>query len=688
LLAADAPQDRAAKKASDDQRIRTIYVPVFQNHSYRRGLEFDLTQAVIREIEAQTPYKVVADRDSADSELLGTIATVTKNLLNMNQEHEDREMVVTVLVAWRDLRTGEVLLRPRPLVPAHALYRQGEYEKAQALFRDVADNAMSSPALAEEARFYEAESLQRLGKYRRACATYHKMLEDFPSGVYRALACKGMFAIANFWLEDTRAAMAKAEAPEAGQEKPVTDQECRALEALERAYFNDPTGPLADKALFLAGSVRFFREDYQQADHYFTQLTELHPDGPLRDKAIELAIIAKHLDSGDIKCDGRQGVEALQLINKVLRGYPRPDLSSETGTPGLLPTPPHVTIQDKIHYVSEYSGPGTIVDGVNRLATQIVALMEKPHAVYIPVFQNQALKRDLTEAVIREFKNSAPYKIIADLVAAGTAYDQATETNRELARLQGKWVAVSSTQDPLPAGGSESHGEEIVADDLFQITFNENDLVVKKKDINREGIYSMDATRNPKTLDVALEGAPKVMRWIYELNNDELTVGWGMENWDSRPTNFSEAHIITFRRVRSPSASTEVFATKASNDEHTCSVYVPVFKTKGVQHGLERDLRMAVVREIETNTPCKVIADRDQADSELLGTIETGNKGGEAQKLIVVQLAWRDLRTGKSLLASSTVNVFEYAEVPEFTTLPDQLHRLAVQIVSVMEKPW
>ena len=37
----------------------------------RQGLEFDLTRAVVREIEAKTPYKVVGADADADTELTG-----------------------------------------------------------------------------------------------------------------------------------------------------------------------------------------------------------------------------------------------------------------------------------------------------------------------------------------------------------------------------------------------------------------------------------------------------------------------------------------------------------------------------------------------------------------------------------------------------------------------------------------
>src|SRR5262245_54370855 len=48
--------------------IRTVYVPVFQSDSYRRNLGEWLTEAVIKEIETKSPYKVVHTSD-ADSVL-------------------------------------------------------------------------------------------------------------------------------------------------------------------------------------------------------------------------------------------------------------------------------------------------------------------------------------------------------------------------------------------------------------------------------------------------------------------------------------------------------------------------------------------------------------------------------------------------------------------------------------------
>lgn len=93
-----------------DCTIRTVYVPIFGNKTFRRGLEFDYTRLVIREIEAKTPYKVTDSPAGADTELLGTIVNLNKNIVNLNQigEVRDAEITVGVEVIWRDLRQGHL----------------------------------------------------------------------------------------------------------------------------------------------------------------------------------------------------------------------------------------------------------------------------------------------------------------------------------------------------------------------------------------------------------------------------------------------------------------------------------------------------------------------------------------------------------------------------------------------------
>ena len=89
-----------------DPSIHTVYVPIFKNVSYRRGLEFELTEQVIREIESSTPFKIARCREEADTELLGKVINWRKQTINMTQIGEPREAEIGVAVelTWHDLR--------------------------------------------------------------------------------------------------------------------------------------------------------------------------------------------------------------------------------------------------------------------------------------------------------------------------------------------------------------------------------------------------------------------------------------------------------------------------------------------------------------------------------------------------------------------------------------------------------
>ena len=102
-----------------DKRIKTVRVKIFKNSSPWAvlpvpGMEMELTQALVREIEAKTPYKVV--QGDADTEMSGIIKSFTKINLNYNQNNEVRECQTTLIaeVVWKDLRTNELLSSPSP----------------------------------------------------------------------------------------------------------------------------------------------------------------------------------------------------------------------------------------------------------------------------------------------------------------------------------------------------------------------------------------------------------------------------------------------------------------------------------------------------------------------------------------------------------------------------------------------
>ena len=103
-------------KPNYDTCYKTVRVPIFKTRvnliaTPLPGLEQDLTEAIVREIQLKTPYRI--SQGDADTELTGTIVAFNKVLLNYTQFNTVREAETTLVVelVWRDLRTGKVLTR-------------------------------------------------------------------------------------------------------------------------------------------------------------------------------------------------------------------------------------------------------------------------------------------------------------------------------------------------------------------------------------------------------------------------------------------------------------------------------------------------------------------------------------------------------------------------------------------------
>ncbi len=96
--------------------IETVYVPVFDSSSYRRELGEELTEAVIKEIEHRSYYKVVSS-PSADTVLTGTITGETKHMLfeTLTGDPREEEVSLQVKVSWVDRRGSPI--REIPAVP-------------------------------------------------------------------------------------------------------------------------------------------------------------------------------------------------------------------------------------------------------------------------------------------------------------------------------------------------------------------------------------------------------------------------------------------------------------------------------------------------------------------------------------------------------------------------------------------
>jgi hypothetical protein len=85
--------------------VATVYVPMIDSDSYRRDLGERLTEAVIKEIELKTPYKVVST-PNADSILSARLITDTRKVLVENAYDDARvsENEIRAEVTWINRR--------------------------------------------------------------------------------------------------------------------------------------------------------------------------------------------------------------------------------------------------------------------------------------------------------------------------------------------------------------------------------------------------------------------------------------------------------------------------------------------------------------------------------------------------------------------------------------------------------
>ncbi len=92
------------------QGVRTVHVPIFKSESFRRNLDYLLTEAVQKEIRTRSGYRL-DDAETADTILKGRIVEIRKTPLSENRYDDPRELqlMVGAEVTWVDRRSGRIL---------------------------------------------------------------------------------------------------------------------------------------------------------------------------------------------------------------------------------------------------------------------------------------------------------------------------------------------------------------------------------------------------------------------------------------------------------------------------------------------------------------------------------------------------------------------------------------------------
>jgi hypothetical protein len=122
--------------------VRGVYLEMFENRSFWRGVEYELTDALAKRIEAETPYKIVSDRDRADTVISGQILSIGQSALSIEREVGralEREVELRAVVNWKDLRTGKLLVDNRQVI-ASASYAELQNQDFNYAHRAAANN--------------------------------------------------------------------------------------------------------------------------------------------------------------------------------------------------------------------------------------------------------------------------------------------------------------------------------------------------------------------------------------------------------------------------------------------------------------------------------------------------------------------------------------------------------------------
>lgn len=81
-----------------DSHIRTVYVPIMRAFTFRRDLNLQLTEAVVKQIQTRTPFRVVNSPEKADATLEGIFETADKNLGVENPNNLPRQLTTLITV--------------------------------------------------------------------------------------------------------------------------------------------------------------------------------------------------------------------------------------------------------------------------------------------------------------------------------------------------------------------------------------------------------------------------------------------------------------------------------------------------------------------------------------------------------------------------------------------------------------
>ena len=129
-------------------QVNSIAVTIFRNSTFERDIEFHLHEALLKTIEARTPYRVTRT-GRADSILSGRIVSIERDRLSKSPTTglaQEVLLKVSIDFEWKDVRTGRVLVERKsfeadsvfmPSPPVGEPIELGQFAVVEKLANDI-----------------------------------------------------------------------------------------------------------------------------------------------------------------------------------------------------------------------------------------------------------------------------------------------------------------------------------------------------------------------------------------------------------------------------------------------------------------------------------------------------------------------------------------------------------------------
>lgn len=118
--------------------VDSVCLEMFDNQTFRRGVEYELSDALAKRIEVDTPYKIVSDSDRADSVISGQIVSIGEYALSTDREIGtvlEREVELRAVVNWKNFKTGQLMIDHIEVgsTASYSTYQQQDFKYASTL---------------------------------------------------------------------------------------------------------------------------------------------------------------------------------------------------------------------------------------------------------------------------------------------------------------------------------------------------------------------------------------------------------------------------------------------------------------------------------------------------------------------------------------------------------------------------